>query len=214
MARAPPAARKPDRPYHHGDLRRALLDEALATIRADGIDGLTLRERRPGRRLAHGALPPLRRQVGLALSGRHRRIPHAPAGAPRRVGRGRPWARGFESMGVAYVRFAVAHPAHYRVMFGGFVVPRRATPNWHRGGGRVSGAGRCAGRVAARAIVRTTTGAAGEIRLGGRARHRDARHRWPTPRAGRRGRADAIRARAAAHGDCAAELKTTMPRRG
>jgi AcrR family transcriptional regulator len=31
-----------------------------------------------------------------------------------RGGRGR---AGFEAMGVAYVRFAVAHPSHYRVMF-------------------------------------------------------------------------------------------------
>ena len=38
------AGRKPDRPYHHGNLRRGLLDEALATIRAEGVDGLTLRE--------------------------------------------------------------------------------------------------------------------------------------------------------------------------
>jgi AcrR family transcriptional regulator len=28
---------------------------------------------------------------------------------------------GFEAMGVAYVRFAVANPSHYRVMFGGYV---------------------------------------------------------------------------------------------
>ena len=32
------------RPYHHGNLRRALLDEALVTIREEGVDGLTLRE--------------------------------------------------------------------------------------------------------------------------------------------------------------------------
>jgi AcrR family transcriptional regulator len=32
------------RPYHHGNLRRALLDQALATIRSEGVDGLTLRE--------------------------------------------------------------------------------------------------------------------------------------------------------------------------
>jgi AcrR family transcriptional regulator len=28
---------------------------------------------------------------------------------------------GFEAMGRAYVQFAVAHPSHYRVMFGGFI---------------------------------------------------------------------------------------------
>ena len=33
------------------------------------------------------------------------------------AGRGR---AGFKAMGAAYVRFAVANPAHYRVMFGGF----------------------------------------------------------------------------------------------
>ena len=44
MARITRAARKPDRPYHHGNLRRGLLDEALVTIRTDGVDGLTLRE--------------------------------------------------------------------------------------------------------------------------------------------------------------------------
>jgi hypothetical protein len=40
-------------------------------------------------------------------------------------GRGR---AAFESMGVAYVRFAVANPAHYRVMFGGFVDPEACEP--------------------------------------------------------------------------------------
>src|ERR687892_1743782 len=44
MARSTRAVRKPRRPYHHGNLRRGLLDEALATIRAEGVDGLTLRE--------------------------------------------------------------------------------------------------------------------------------------------------------------------------
>ena len=37
-------ARKRRRPYHHGNLRRALLDEALATIRTEGVEGVTLRE--------------------------------------------------------------------------------------------------------------------------------------------------------------------------
>ena len=44
MPRVTRPARKPNRPYHHGNLRRALLDEAVATIRAEGVDGLTLRE--------------------------------------------------------------------------------------------------------------------------------------------------------------------------
>jgi hypothetical protein len=39
-------------------------------------------------------------------------------GAWDQDGRGRD---GFEAMGLAYVQFAVAHPSHYRVMFGRFV---------------------------------------------------------------------------------------------
>ena len=45
MARSPRprAEKKPARPYHHGDLRRALLDEALRTIQTHGVQHLTLR---------------------------------------------------------------------------------------------------------------------------------------------------------------------------
>src|SRR5688572_5195302 len=35
--------RKPRDRYHHGDLRRALLDEALRTIQDEGVEALTLR---------------------------------------------------------------------------------------------------------------------------------------------------------------------------
>src|SRR5512145_1581524 len=39
---AAPARKRADR-YHHGDLRRALLQAAVRTIGTHGIDGLTLR---------------------------------------------------------------------------------------------------------------------------------------------------------------------------
>ena len=35
--------KKPAKPYHHGDLRRALLDEAVRTIQTHGVEHLTLR---------------------------------------------------------------------------------------------------------------------------------------------------------------------------
>src|SRR3982751_6170504 len=44
MSRTARGERKPNRPYHHGNLRGALLQEALATIRSEGVEGLTLRE--------------------------------------------------------------------------------------------------------------------------------------------------------------------------
>ena len=114
-------ARKPDSRYHHGDLRRALLQEAVRTITEDGVEALTLRE--AGRRLG----------VSRTALYRHFSDKSALLAAVAREGfqrfrddllRG--WSeapgtrRGFELMGVAYVRFAVAHPAHYRVMFGAY----------------------------------------------------------------------------------------------
>jgi AcrR family transcriptional regulator len=42
---------------------------------------------------------------------------------------GRRGRAAFESMGAAYVRFAVDNPSHYRVMFGGFVDPKGCDPD-------------------------------------------------------------------------------------
>jgi len=41
----------------------------------------------------------------------------------------------FDAMSVVYVRFALTHPSHYRVMFGGFVDARAADPGLREGGG-------------------------------------------------------------------------------
>ena len=108
--------------YHHGDLRRALLEEALRTIQAEGVEQLTLRA--VGARLGVSRSALYRhfadKQVLLAGVGREgfRMLRLALTQAWEDNGRGRP---GFEAMGAAYVRFAVTHPSHYRVMFGRFI---------------------------------------------------------------------------------------------
>lgn len=116
------AARKPRGRYHHGNLRRALIDEALATIRAEGVGGLTLRE--IGARLGVSRTALYRHfadkralLTAVATEG-FRTLRQALVTAWEDGGHGR---AAFEAMGVAYVRFAVANPSHYRVMFGGFV---------------------------------------------------------------------------------------------
>jgi AcrR family transcriptional regulator len=112
--------RKPRDRYHHGDLRRALLDEALRTIQREGVGALTLR--------AIG----LRLGVSRTALYRHftdkRALLSAMATEGFRMLRERlveAWGSGgvggFNATGVAYIRFAMANPAHYRVMFGGFV---------------------------------------------------------------------------------------------
>jgi len=129
MARSTRAARKPDRPYHHGNLSRGLLDEALATIRADGIDGLTLREIGARLGVSRTALyrhfADKRALLAAVATEGFRMLRQQLIAAWEDGGRGR---AAFEAMGVAYVRFAAANPAHYRVMFGGFVDPNACDP--------------------------------------------------------------------------------------
>jgi AcrR family transcriptional regulator len=129
MPRTRRAARKPERPYHHGNLRRALLDEAVATIRTDGVDGLTLRE--IGARLGVSRTALYRHfadkralLTAVATEG-FRMLREQLVTAWEEGGRGR---AAFEAMGVAYIHFAASNPSHYRVMFGGFVEPEGCDP--------------------------------------------------------------------------------------
>jgi AcrR family transcriptional regulator len=116
-----PRKKRADR-YHHGDLGRALLEEALRTIDTLGVESLTLRA--VGDRLGVSRTALYRhfadKQALLAAVGREgfRLLRLTLSGAWEQHGRGR---AGFEAMGVAYVRFAVGHPSHYRVMFGRFI---------------------------------------------------------------------------------------------
>lgn len=109
------------RSYHHGDLRNALVMAALELIQGVSPESLTLREvaRRVGvnhravyrhfeDRMALFAAVAQQGYVDL-LEGLRESL----VGLPRT----RPIAR-MEAMGVAYVSFAIDHPAHYRLMFG------------------------------------------------------------------------------------------------
>src|SRR5688572_3380114 len=119
--RAPKAqGPRPKARYHHGDLRRALLEEAVRTIRdGGGAAALTLR--------AVGA------RIGVSRTALYRHFADKSAllnavseDGFRRLADAleRGWEAGgggiagFEEMGRAYVVFALDNPSHYRVMFG------------------------------------------------------------------------------------------------
>ena len=129
MAPSKRAARRPRRSYHHGNLRRALLDEALATIRAEGVDALTLREIGARLGVSHAALyrhfADKRALLTAVATEGFRTLRQQLLTAWEEGDRG-PAAS--QAMGVAYVRFAVANPAHYRVMFSRFVDPEPKEP--------------------------------------------------------------------------------------
>ncbi|MEU2248102.1 TetR/AcrR family transcriptional regulator [Streptomyces sp. NPDC019224] len=99
-----------DRAYHHGDLRRAVLAAALDVIRTEGPAALSLRDlaRRAG--VSHAApAHHFKDRTGLltaiAAEG-YGLFADALAAAPD-----------LRERGVAYVRFAATHPAHFQVMF-------------------------------------------------------------------------------------------------
>jgi AcrR family transcriptional regulator len=103
-----------ERPYHHGNLRAALLDAALDAVREHGPSGWSLRDlaRRAG--VSHAApTHHFRDKRGLltviATDG-YRRLAADLDTA---------WAEtaSFREVGVAYVRFAVEHRAAFEVMF-------------------------------------------------------------------------------------------------
>jgi len=118
----PGTGKKPAKPYHHGDLRRALLDEAVRTIQVEGVEHLTLRTVGASLGVSRSALYRhfADKQSLLATVGKEgfRKLRQALADAWEANGHGR---AGFQAMAKAYVQFAVAHPSHYRVMFGGFI---------------------------------------------------------------------------------------------
>ncbi|OCC10057.1 TetR/AcrR family transcriptional regulator [Streptomyces sp. PTY087I2] len=99
-----------ERTYHHGDLRRVILDAALDVIAANGPAALSLRDlaRRAG--VSHAApAHHFKDRTGLlttvAAEG-YALLADALTGAPD-----------FRERGVAYVRFAATHPAYFQVMF-------------------------------------------------------------------------------------------------
>ena len=102
------------RPYHHGDLRPALLRAAVETIGQAGPAAMSLREaaRRAG--VSHTAAAyHFGDKAGLltAVAAQGYRMLTEELRSTRDAG------RGFLEVGVAYVRFAVSHRAHFEVMY-------------------------------------------------------------------------------------------------
>ncbi len=104
--------------YHHGDLRRALLDAARQLAEERGIDGFTLREvaRRAG--VSHAApyhhfADKTALVEALAIE-TYKRLAQAVQAACDRKG-GSALDR-LGAIGITYVEFAVGHPAEFRLL--------------------------------------------------------------------------------------------------
>lgn len=110
--------------YHHGDLRRALIDAALVLMAKKDIQSLSLREVARHAGVSHTA--PYRhfsdKEALLAVVAEEgfiefaRYLQDAVDLAPSDP------LQQLQTSGVAYVRYALDHPTHYRIMFGSFCV--------------------------------------------------------------------------------------------
>ena len=117
------------RAYHHGDLHSALIEAGLALLAAREADDLSLRavarevgvsatavyRHFPDKQALMAALA----ERGVAMLGAQQRAASAAAGGG---------IAGFGATGAAYVRFALANPALFRLVFAHPAPPDRHIP--------------------------------------------------------------------------------------
>jgi AcrR family transcriptional regulator len=102
------------RPYHHGDLRRAVLDAAVAAIAESGPTAVSLRDLARRADVSHAAPAHHfgdKAGVLTALAAEaYDKLADTLFETQERTGE-------FLEMGVAYVRFAIDNRAHFEVMY-------------------------------------------------------------------------------------------------
>ncbi|MBI2198599.1 MAG: TetR/AcrR family transcriptional regulator [Candidatus Rokubacteria bacterium] len=117
--------------YHHGNLRRALLDAALELVETQGAEALTLRA--AARRAGVSPAAPYRhfadKRTLLAAVAEEGFRALTEAMRQATAAHGDEPLGPFRALGLSYIRFAVSHPAHFRVMFGREIADKSAHPD-------------------------------------------------------------------------------------
>jgi AcrR family transcriptional regulator len=149
-------ARRPSpapKPYHHGDLRRVLIDAALQLAKEGGPEAVSVREaaRRagvsPGAPFRHF---PSRTALMTAVAEEAQRrfrveiaaaLAEAPAGDPLAL---------FRRLGLAYLRWAMRNPAHFEIISSGRYFDHDKAAGVSRDNAELIGIG---GRVLAEALA-------------------------------------------------------------
>lgn len=109
--------KKPARPYHHGDLRQALLEAALEVVNVSGVDAVTMSGL--SKSLGVSVAAPFRHfptrealLVALAEEGAIHMVRFMAEAAARQTDP----LEAQRARGVAYVRFAVVEPGYFRLL--------------------------------------------------------------------------------------------------
>jgi len=120
--------------YHHGDLRRALLQGATELLAEGGPAHLTMRG--AAQRAGVSPAAPYRhftdKRAMLAAVAEEGFVALERACVAAVSDGGYDPIEAFWRRGVAYVQFAIDHPAHYRVMFGPEIPDKRAYEDLYR----------------------------------------------------------------------------------
>jgi AcrR family transcriptional regulator len=112
---------KAGKEYHHGSLRRALIEAAVEAIASHGVEALNLRQLAAQAGVTPGAPYhhfPNREELLRAVAEEGFRLLEADLIAARDAAPPGAGAR-LEALGRAYVSFAASHPGYFRVMFHG-----------------------------------------------------------------------------------------------
>ena len=110
---------RPAKPYHHGDLKRVLIDAALDLVEQVGAEGVSVREaaRRagvsPGAPFRH--FPNRIALMAAVAEEAQRRFRAEIDAALAQVPSGDPLAR-FRCIGLAYLRWAMRNPTHFEII--------------------------------------------------------------------------------------------------
>jgi len=122
-----PTTRSKPRPYHHGNLRAALLSAAERLLAKRGVEALTLREVAKSAKVSHGAPYHHFKGKDALLAAVAERGFAALAEDMLAVSGDTPVDR-LRAIGEAYVGFARRHPARFRLMFGPLLALKREYP--------------------------------------------------------------------------------------
>jgi AcrR family transcriptional regulator len=116
------ASRSAPKSYHHGDLRRALIDAGFQLVEESGVERLSVRE--AARRAGVSSGAPFRHfanrdalMTAVAIEAQRRfraEIDATLAESPQ----GDPLAR-LRAFGIAYLRWAIRNPAHFEIISSG-----------------------------------------------------------------------------------------------
>jgi AcrR family transcriptional regulator len=129
--RRPAGRQAAPKPYHHGDLRRVLIEAALELVEQGGVETVSVREaaRRagvsPGAPFRH--FPSRTALLTAVAEEAQRRFRAEIAAAMAELPGADPLAR-FRCLGIAYLRWAMRNPAHFEVISSGKYFAHDAAP--------------------------------------------------------------------------------------